>query len=226
MLSNIKGVGFDLDGTLMNTLPGLSAAIGAMLKSIGLPAPADELVSTWVGHGANVLTERALNWAGITPSPTELARFRSAFDRYYVDTIEQGSQLYPGVIETLEQLKQHKLKMAVVTNKPSPFVPPLLAQLKIAQYFSVAIGADDVVIRKPHPAPMYLILGKLGLRANELLFVGDSRNDIEAAKAAGCLTMGVTYGYNFGEQIALSKPDYIVDHFNDVLPALKISDKA
>lgn len=223
MLNNIKGVGFDLDGTLMNTLPGLNAAVESMLKSVGLPVPGEEVVSTWIGNGASVLVEKALNWAGATPSPVELEGFRSAFDRYYVDTVQEGSQLYPGVLETLEELKRSKLKLAVVTNKPSPFVPRLLRELHVLQYFSTVIGADDVVVRKPHPAPIYLILGKLGIKADELLFAGDSRNDIEAAKAAGCKTAGFSYGYNFGEPIAHSNPDLILDKFGDILPILGLT---
>lgn len=223
MLTNIKGVCFDLDGTLVNSLPGLTQAVDAMLTSVNLPAAGEERVSTWIGNGASTLVKRALTWAGATPSSIELMQYRTAFDRYYVDTIEQGSQLYPDVIDTLEQLRQREIKMAIVTNKPSPFVPPLLQQLEIAHYFNIIIGGDDVTIRKPHPAPIYLILGRLGLRANELLVVGDSRNDIEAAKAATCPTAGLTYGYNYGEPIADSKPDYVLNNFKDILPTLGIS---
>lgn len=224
MLKNIKGVCFDLDGTLVNSLPGLAAAVDEMLKSVGLPAAGETLVSTWIGNGASILVERALVWAGVAPSAIQLMQFRTAFDRYYVDTVEQGSRLYPGVIETLEQLQQNKIKLALATNKATPFVPPLLQQLEIAPYFSVIIGGDDVVIRKPHPAPIYLILGKLGLHANELLVVGDSRNDIEAAKAATCPTAGLTYGYNYGEPIANSHPDYVIDKFEDILSITGMSE--
>ncbi|VEA70606.1 Phosphoglycolate phosphatase [Serratia rubidaea] len=77
-----------------------------------------------------------------------------------------------------------------------------------------------MIEKKPHPAPLYLVLGKLGLRAGELLFVGDSRNDIQAAQAAGCPSVGLTYGYNYGEAIALSHPDRVLERFADLLPVL------
>lgn len=120
----------------------------------------------------------------------------------------------------MAQLALQGLPMAVVTNKPTPFVAPLLASLGIERHFALIIGGDDVTAKKPHPAPLYLVLGHLGLYARELLFVGDSRNDILAAKAAGCPSAGMTYGYNYGEAITLSHPDYVLDRFADLLPVL------
>ncbi len=119
--------------------------------------------------------------------------------------------------DTLDELAGRGFRMAVVTNKPTPFVAPLLDMLGIGRYFSLILGGDDVTEKKPHPAPLYMVLGKLGLRVNELLFVGDSRNDIQAARAAGCPCVGMTYGYNYGEAIALSHPDVVLDRFADLL---------
>ncbi len=82
------------------------------------------------------------------------------------------------------------------------------------------IGGDDVKNKKPHPEPLLLVAEKLGLTPGELLFVGDSRNDIQAAAAAGCRSVGLTYGYNYGEAIELSNPDVVFHHFKDILPAL------
>lgn len=95
--------------------------------------------------------------------------------------------------------------------------------LGIGNDFSLILGGDDVTEKKPHPAPLYMVLGKLGLRANELLFVGDSRNDIQAARAAGCPCVGMTYGYNYGEAIALSHPDVVLDRFADLLTLAGLS---
>lgn len=107
-----------------------------------------------------------------------------------------------------------------MTNKPTPFVAPLLEALDIAKYFSVVIGGDDVQNKKPHPDPLLLVASKLGIKPEQMLFVGDSRNDIQAAKAAGCPSVGLTYGYNYGESIALSQPDVIYNRINELLPAL------
>ncbi|AWH88561.1 phosphoglycolate phosphatase [Limnobaculum parvum] len=220
MLTGIKGVGFDLDGTLVNSLPGLAAAIDATLKSLGLPAAGEERVSHWIGNGANVLIMRALSWAGGESSKEYQDGARTLFDRYYNKFVEPGTQLYPHVESTLKALARSGMKMALVTNKPTPFVRPLLSSLGILDYFSVIIGGDDVIEKKPHPAPIYLVLGQLGLRADELVFVGDSRNDIQAGQAAGCPTIGFSYGYNYGESIALSHPDRVLASFADLLPAI------
>lgn len=141
-------------------------------------------------------------------------------DKHYAHSVDGGSLLYPGVKETLATLAAHNLPMALVTNKPTPFVAPLLQSLGIVDHFSLIIGGDDVVAKKPHPAPLFLVLGKFGLLPGELVFVGDSRNDIQAAQAAGCPCIGLTYGYNYGEPIATSQPDATLDHFHDLLPAL------
>lgn len=220
MFSGTKGIGFDLDGTLVNSLPGLADAVDATLKSLGLPVAGQERVSHWIGNGANVLIMRALNWAGGATSKEYLDSARILFERHYSYSVESGTQLYPHVASTLETLAQQGIKMALVTNKPTQFVRPLLNSLGILDYFSVIIGGDDVIEKKPHPAPIYLVLGQMGLRANELIFVGDSRNDIQAAQAAGCPTIGLSYGYNYGESITLSHPDCVLASFADLLPTI------
>jgi phosphoglycolate phosphatase len=222
-LTHIRGLAFDLDGTLMDTAPGLSDAIDLALQAQGLPKAGQARVSTWIGNGADKLVERALVWAEAEPDVSLCQKTRLLFDRYYADTVEAGSRLFPQVKETLARLAARGLPMAVVTNKPTLFVAPLLASLQLDAYFSLIIGGDDVAAKKPHPAPLYLVLGKLGLYVNELLFVGDSRNDIQAAKAAGCPCVGMTYGYNYGEAITVSQPDYVLDHFADLLPILGLS---
>ncbi|MGV8927012.1 MAG: phosphoglycolate phosphatase [Ewingella sp.] len=212
------GVAFDLDGTLVDSAPGLTDAVDMALKSFGLPAAGIERVSTWIGNGADVMVERAVRWAEGDVSPEFCQKIREKFDHFYAETAESGSRLYPQVKETLAALHAQRMPMGLITNKPTPFVAPLLNSLDIEEYFSMVIGGDDVVQKKPHPTPMYLMLAKLGLRASELVFVGDSRNDIQAAQAAGCRCVGLTYGYNYGESIALSKPDRVLEHFADLLP--------
>lgn len=218
-----RGIAFDLDGTLVDSAPGLSEAVDLALRDFGLPAAGVERLSTWIGNGADVMVERAVRWAEGDLSPEFLQKVRDKFDHYYADTAASGSRLYPQVKETLAALVALDLPLGLVTNKPTPFIAPLLASLGIDSYFSLVIGGDDVVVKKPHPAPVYLMLGKLGLRASEMVFVGDSRNDIQCAQAAGCPCVGMTYGYNYGESIALTKPDRVLDHFADLLPTLGLS---
>ncbi|EMO4508511.1 phosphoglycolate phosphatase [Klebsiella michiganensis] len=236
-LQNIRGVAFDLDGTLVDSAPGLTAAVDNALYALELPMAGEERVVTWIGNGADVLIQRALTWArqeraalraaqgkpsvdhDDIPQAEQQAILRKLFDRYYGEVAEEGSFLFPAVADTLGALGAKGLPLALVTNKPTPFVAPILASLDIAKYFTVVIGGDDVKNKKPHPEPLLLVAEKLGLAPADLLFVGDSRNDIQAAKAAGCSSIGLTYGYNYGEPISLSEPDYIFDQFNELLPA-------
>ena len=219
--TNIRALAFDLDGTLVDSVPGLADAVDRALNAMKLPAAGAPRVATWIGNGADIMVERALNWAlQRQPEADELRDSRALFDKFYGETAETGTTLFPHVASTLEKLSSAGLPMALVTNKPTPFIAPLLRSLGIEQHFSLIIGGDDVAAKKPHPAPLFLVLGQFGLLPQELLFVGDSRNDILAAKAAGCPCVGMSFGYNYGESIATSEPNLVLDDFNDLLPAL------
>ncbi len=237
-LQNIRGVAFDLDGTLVDSAPGLTDAVDMALYALELPPAGESRVVTWIGNGADVLMERALKWsiqedaalkaagnrpvAAHEPPPesVRLAMMRRLFDRYYAERVEEGSFLFPDVEQTLADLHQQGYPLGLVTNKPTPFVRPLLEALNIAHYFDVIIGGDDVQQKKPHPEALHHVLARFELAPEQLLFVGDSRNDILAAKAAGCPNVGLTYGYNYGEPISFSEPNYVFDRFNELLPAL------
>ncbi|WP_313020178.1 phosphoglycolate phosphatase [Atlantibacter hermannii] len=236
--NSVRGVAFDLDGTLVDSAPGLATAVDMALYALELPQAGEARVITWIGNGADVLVERALTWArqeravlraasgkpaiddADIPHADQVRMLRKLFDRFYADAVKEGSVLFPDVAETLSALAENAIPMALVTNKPTPFIAPLLDALDIAKYFTVVIGGDDVKNKKPHPEPLLLVAEKLGLTPGELLFVGDSRNDIQAAAAAGCRSVGLTYGYNYGEAIELSNPDVVFHHFKDILPAL------
>ena len=191
-LQAIRGIAFDLDGTLVDSAPGLTSAVDNALYALELPVAGEERVITWIGNGADVLMERALTWARQEratlraamgkpsvddhdiPQDEQLRILRKLFDRYYAETAEEGSFLFPAVADTLGALHAKGLPLALVTNKPTPFVAPLLDALDIAKYFTVVIGGDDVQNKKPHPEPLLLVAGKLSLTPAELLFVGDS----------------------------------------------------
>ncbi|KLU17223.1 MULTISPECIES: phosphoglycolate phosphatase [Xenorhabdus] len=223
VVKGIRAIAFDLDGTLVDSAGGLADALDQALMAKGLPAAGKEHVTVWIGNGADVMVERALKWAGAELSAKLHSETRKLFDAFYETSVTTGSQLFPQVKETLAELAKHHLPMAIVTNKPTPFIAPLLESLGISEYFSLVLGGDDVKEKKPHPAPLYLTMGMFGLHKEELLVVGDSRNDILAAQAAGCPCIGLTYGYNYGESIASSHPNYVLDHFSDLLPIIGLS---
>lgn len=221
MAVELKAVAFDLDGTLINSAKGLAEAVDQALEALGYEAVGFDQVSVWIGHGAINLIETALKHidpdAGIQKFDEGLA----LFTKFYTEILKNGNEVYPGVYETLESLKSAGYRMALITNKPSRFLPTLLEELKMNQFFELVLGADDVAQRKPHPAPIFQTLGAFGLLQEELIFVGDSRNDIESAKSAGVKTVGVTYGYNFGRPVTEENPTFVIDEMMDLLKIVK-----
>lgn len=213
----IKGIAFDLDGTLINSAAGLAEAVDMMLARLGYPAAGVDKVSLWIGHGAISLVETALKSAGGEVAMQQFPQAFALFNQFYKEVLEKGSELYPDVRETLLTLKEAGLRLGIVTNKPTQFLPDLLDELHLTTLFDLVLGADDVAMKKPHPAPLFKVLGEWGLLQSELLFVGDSRNDIQAAKAAGIASVGLTYGYNFGVPLADSNPTYLIRDFKSLL---------
>lgn len=219
MKQPFKLIGFDLDGTLVNSLPDLALSLNSAFAEVGLPQAPEELVLTWIGNGADILFTRGMAWTGRANefSEEELAQIKRRFGHFYGENVCNISQLYPNVKETLEALKAQGYILAVVTNKPTKHVLPVLKAFEIDHLFSEALGGQSLPAIKPHPAPLYYLCGKFGLYPHEMLFVGDSKNDILAAKAAGSKSVGLTYGYNYNIPISESEPDYVCEDFAEIL---------
>ena len=196
----IKAVLFDLDGTLLDTLPDLHAATNAMLVDMGHSELPLESVRSYVGRGIPNLIKRAMADSlhvtedGTPASPEAIASFR----RHYARENGRQVQVYPGVIEGLEGFRALGLPQGIVTNKADAFIRPLLEQTGIAGYFSVLVGGDLLPKVKPDPSPVVWACGRLGFLPQEVLFIGDSINDFLSARAAGCPVFLLPYGYNEG----------------------------
>lgn len=220
---NVKFIIFDLDGTLLDSVPDLAKAVDQTVQALGHEPITEVDVRDWVGNGADVLISRALSRDihvsdKLTSEEVQIAR--EMFDRFYEQSGHKLSHLYPTVIDTLVELKKRGYVMSLVTNKPSKFVPDILEQHKLTTFFSDVIGGEDFPMRKPDPIALNWLLDKHGYSNNELLMVGDSKNDILAAKNAGCLSFGLTYGYNHGEPISNSSPDHVADQLAEMLDIL------
>lgn len=216
----IKVVGFDLDGTLVDSALGLANTVDNMCERLGLPKPGKALVTTWIGNGIEVLLDRALLWANAPKDAEYRQKAMIILSECYQDELLLGSPLFPDVKETLVQLHSEGHQLVLITNKPSKFVPDLMDYLGISHLFAMMLGANDSIKIKPHPTPIFKVLGELGVMQSEFVFVGDSRNDILAAKNAGVTSIALTYGYNYGEPIANESPDYIIHDFAELLPLI------
>ncbi|WP_349568380.1 phosphoglycolate phosphatase [Azotobacter salinestris] len=203
---------FDLDGTLVDSVPDLAAAVDRMLVQLGRAPAGVERVRLWIGNGAPVLVRRALagdlDHRGVETAEAEAAL--ALFMQAYADN-HALTRVYPGVPQTLDWLREREVPLALITNKPSRFLPQLLADKGLDGYFRWIVGGDTLPQQKPDPAALLWVMGEAGVTAGEALFVGDSRNDVLAAKAAGVACVALSYGYNHGRPIAEEGPALVLD---------------
>lgn len=216
---NPELVMFDLDGTLVDSVPDLAAAVDKMLLGLGRPLAGIDKVKGWVGNGASVLVKRALV-DDIEVGVLEVGLYERGFAlfmEFYAEATADQSQLYPGAMECLKGLKEQKVKMALVTNKPIRFTRAMLEEFELSGFFEVVIGGDSLAKKKPDPLPLLEIMRQCGVSADKVLMVGDSISDLNAARAAGCAVACVPYGYNHGECISLAGPDVVVERLDCLL---------
>lgn len=213
---------FDLDGTLVDSVPDLAAAVDRMLAQLGRPPAGIAKVRNWVGNGSKVLVHRALAdqlehsavAAGVADQAHQL------FLQAYADSHELSS-VYPGARECLDWLRAHGVSMALVTNKPTQFVGPLLAEKGLQGYFQWVLGGDSLPVQKPDPAALNWVLGQAALRPEQALFIGDSRSDVLAAKAAGVACVAVSYGYNHGRPIDEENPLLVLSDLRQLVDSAR-----
>ncbi|MGH6693359.1 MAG: phosphoglycolate phosphatase [Gammaproteobacteria bacterium] len=201
----------DLDGTLADTIPDLAEAANRMLRELGRPPLEPALIRTFVGKGIPKLVERAL--AGGLEGRVDgglLERALPVFERCYAEVNGRHTVIFPGVREGLERLRAMRLPLACVTNKAERFTLALLEQLGLARCFEQVIAGDTLPQRKPDPQPLLHACRGFGIAARDMLMIGDSANDVEAARAAGCPVFCVDYGYNEGRDVRELDVDAIV----------------
>jgi phosphoglycolate phosphatase len=207
----IKLLIFDLDGTLIDSLPDLIDATNHMRDSFGLPRFNPEEVRRLVGQGARSLVERAL--PGL--SPAELDEGMERFLAYNLAHIADKTRPYPGVVATLQALEAAGYALCVLSNKNVALCREVLSRLGLERYFATVYGADSHPCRKPSPEPVLALLRQYGVPAGACVMIGDSINDIAAGRGAGVVTVGCRYGY--GDLSELSGADYQIEDFQSLL---------
>ena len=208
----VKAVTIDLDGTLLDTIPDLAAAANMMLTEIGRPRLDEALIRTFVGKGIVNLVQRTL--AGHidgAADPELMARGFPVFERCYTEVNGRHTTIYPGVREGIASLAAKGLRLACVTNKSAAYTLPLLDMVGLAPSFEQVVSGDTLAKKKPDPAPLLHACEVFGIAPAQMLMIGDSLNDAQAARAAGCPVFCVPYGYNEGHDVRDLDVDAVVD---------------
>jgi len=206
---------FDFDGTLIDSAPDLALAINHMLARLGRSGFEETRIRGWVGNGAKTLVERALraSFDGDSPHPALLDEALKIFLAFYADNLAVRTVVYPFVPEVLHRLRARGYRMAIVTNKPYAFIEPILHSMGMDDLFDFTLGGDSLPVKKPDPQPLLHVCETLGIARENAVMVGDSKNDILAAKAASMHCIGLGYGYNYDEDIAAYEPDLVLEDF-------------
>jgi phosphoglycolate phosphatase len=232
-LTQFQAAIVDLDGTMVDTLGDFEIALNRALADLDLPPVTRALVERTVGKGSEHLIRSVLAHQLALPEVTGLANvcdarsvenlYDAAWQRYqhhYLAINGEFATVYPGVVEGLQQLCDAGLQLACLTNKPLSFAKPLLQAKGLDSFFTHVFGGDSFERKKPDPLPLLKTCEALGVQAAQALMVGDSSNDAQAARAAGCPVVLVRYGYNHGEPVDGVDADAHVDTLTHLVQAL------
>ncbi len=214
MIKGISAILFDLDGTLVDSAPQLTAAVNGALGPLGRRVLSIDEVRTMIGNGIGALTERALAATGAEPGSDETVAIIDEVHRVY--DCQSLPAVYDGVAETLARLNQAGHKLVVCTNKTESAARKLLAGLGLDQWLADVAGGDRFTNRKPHPDHLLKPLEALGIGPHAAVMVGDSGIDASAAKAAGIAFIAVSYGYA-KVPLAAWEAVTVIDRFADIL---------
>lgn len=214
--SGIRAAIIDLDGTMVDTAPDFQVAVNRMRAEFDLPPLELAVIISFVGKGTENLIARVLA-CDLPPMEAErlFERAIASYMRSYQGVNGQFSSLYPGVIAGLDRMRDMGLRLACVTNKPIGFAAPLLELKGLRDYFEIVYGGDSLARKKPDPLPLLQACDDFKLRPAQVVAIGDSSNDAEAARAAGCRVLMVPYGYNHGKSIQEVESDGIVSTLLD-----------
>jgi phosphoglycolate phosphatase len=219
---HVKAVAIDLDGTLLDTISDLAHAANLMRVELGMSELSEDLIKSFVGKGMLNLVRRTLAGGGDTShiSEAELQHALSIYERHYASVLTRETSHYPGVLEGLRMMHDAGFSLACITNKAEKFTLPLLKQMNLAHFFEITVSGDTTAKRKPDPMPLLHAAEFFKIKPSEMLLIGDSVNDFEAARAAGCPIFLVPYGYNEGRDARDLPADAIVEGLDEAAKLL------
>ncbi len=217
--SMIRAVIFDLDGTLIHSLPGLANSLNRVLGKNNLPTHSEHAVRSFIGDGIIKLVERA------TPNGLdhgEILRLTDEMKADYAATWETGSPPYPGTLEVLQTLTRHQIGIAVFSNKPDIYCKKITDHVFPGIHFARVLGQRQGVPVKPAPDGALEVAKSLNVDAGEIAFVGDSTMDLQTAHNAGMTAVAATWGYHDTPALAAQNPHHTITHISELLPILNI----
>jgi phosphoglycolate phosphatase len=225
---DIQAVIVDLDGTMVDTLGDFEVALNAMLRDLQYAPITRGAIEKLVGKGSEHLVRSVLQLQAHTahtthtlgPGYVQIAALTS-YQKHYLRTNGQHSTVYPGVLDGLQALNERGVKMACLTNKPLAFAMPLLEAKGLRHFFSHVFGGDSFEKKKPDPLPLIKTCEALGTEPQHTLMIGDSSNDAQAAQAAGCPVVLMTYGYNHGHDIRATPAAAYLDSLAQLVNLLR-----
>jgi phosphoglycolate phosphatase len=208
---SIRVVVIDLDGTLLDTAPDLAHAAELMMAELGRPCPSLEAIQTYIGNGVSRLVKRVLTGQmDAEPEPALFDKALAVYQKYYGQHIADQSRPFAGVVEGLEAMRAAGFHLACITNKAEQFTHPLLKATGLFNYFELILSGDTLPRRKPDPLPLLHAARHFGVDISQVVLIGDSLNDTQAARAAGCPVFCVPYGYNRGRPVTELDLDAVV----------------
>ncbi len=212
---------FDLDGTLIDSVPDLARCTNLALAQSGFRRQLSMVEAiSYIGLGVDRLIKRAITgemWG--EPDTDVFEQVKQAFSECYRSQYADHSSLYPNVWSSLQVLQKRNIPLGIVTNKPIIYTDLILKTFDLTDFFGVVIGGDSTAEKKPHSLPLLTAMDVLNVKPETCWFVGDSEVDVKTAEQANCYMIAMTYGYNQGKPIKDANPDLCLDHF-ELIPSL------
>jgi phosphoglycolate phosphatase len=217
----VKAIVIDLDGTLLHTAPELAESANRMLRDMGRAPVSQDLLKSYIGNGIHWLVKRALT--GDMYAEPDAALFDQAlpiYEKHYTE-LSCNSKPFQNVVQGLDAMKAAGFRLGCITNKVERYTTPILKNSGLAPYFDIVVAGDTLPEKKPHPMPLLHSAKFFGVPIENLLLVGDSLSDAQAARAAGCPIICVPYGYNHGEPVETLNVDAVIPDLSALMPLIK-----